>query len=237
MRASQKTRPPRLDVQRLRVSFARGEPLKYLTHLDMMRLWERVLRRAQIPLSYSEGYSHHPKLALASPLPVGVTSQVELLDIFLWRRLSPYALIKAVTDQLSPGLEVLEVEQVSLRVPSLQSQLRYTEYQVAVLQDGRNHQEVERAIVDLLAQEHLSWQRHRDTGDRPLDLRTTVDRIWVIGAQAGCWLLGMRLRSDPTITGRPEEVTAALGFGEPPISRHRTKLVLEAPRLPSRRFG
>ena len=70
-------------MQRLRVTFSRGEELKYLSHLDVMRLWERALRRADLPLAYSQGFSPHAKISIAAPLPLGVTGERELMDIVL----------------------------------------------------------------------------------------------------------------------------------------------------------
>jgi radical SAM-linked protein len=72
-------------MQRLRLKFGRGEDLKFLSHLDLMRLWERALRRAGLPLAYSEGFTPHPQIALAAPLLVGVTSDAELMDVSLSR--------------------------------------------------------------------------------------------------------------------------------------------------------
>ena len=57
--------------------------MKYITHLDMMRFWERALRRADVPLAYSEGFSPHAQISLAAPLAVGTTSEAELMDVFL----------------------------------------------------------------------------------------------------------------------------------------------------------
>ena len=70
-------------MQRLRVEFCRGEEIKFLSHLDLMRLWERAFRRADLSLVYSDGFSPHARISLASPLSVGVTSQAELMDVFL----------------------------------------------------------------------------------------------------------------------------------------------------------
>ena len=61
-------------MQRLRATFSRGERTKYITHLDLMRFWERAFRRARVPIAHSEGFRPHPRFALAAPLPVGVTS-------------------------------------------------------------------------------------------------------------------------------------------------------------------
>ncbi len=66
-----------MKAQRLRVTFARGDLLRYITHLDLMRSWERAIKRAGLPISYSEGFTRHPQLALAAPLPVGATAEGE----------------------------------------------------------------------------------------------------------------------------------------------------------------
>ncbi len=68
-------------MQRLRTSFSRGEELKFLSHLDLMRLWERAFRRAGISLASSEGFTPHPRISLAAPLSVGTTGQAELMDV------------------------------------------------------------------------------------------------------------------------------------------------------------
>ncbi|MCJ7807809.1 MAG: TIGR03936 family radical SAM-associated protein, partial [Dehalococcoidia bacterium] len=105
-------------MQRIRVTFSRGEEVKYLSHLDLMRLWERALRRADIPLAYSQGFSPHPRISIAAPLPIGVTSSSELMDILFNKRFSPYYFIKAVGEQLPNGIGLIGVEQVAMQLPS-----------------------------------------------------------------------------------------------------------------------
>ena len=117
-------------MQRLRITFSRGDEVKYLSHLDMMRLWERALRRANIPLAYSQGFSPHPRISIAAPLPIGVTGDGELMDIMLQKRMSPNVVIKALGEQLPCGIGVHGVAQVPLTLPSLQSQVRQAEYRV-----------------------------------------------------------------------------------------------------------
>jgi radical SAM-linked protein len=211
---------------RLRLRFRRGEELKFISHLDMMRLWERVLRRADIPLAYSEGFTPHPRLALAVPLPVGVTSEAELMDIILTRPVSHQALIQAVSRQLPPGVEIIEARAVPLSLPSLQSQIHYAEYEVE-LGGGWERQKVERAIEAFLAAREVSWQHQRDREVRRYNLRALVDDLWLTHWQEGKIGLGMRVRCDSSGTGRPEQVTAALGFRESPSRCHRTRLLLE----------
>ena len=220
-----------MNIQRLRVTFSRHDPLKYISHLDMMRLWERVLRRAQIPIAYSEGFAPRPKISLAAPLPFGVTSDAELMDVHLRQAISPHLFMKQVSHILPPGLDIKAVTQVGLGQPSLQSQLRFIDYEVRT-ETARSKQELEGIIGDFLAREHLIWQRQRDTGVKEYDLRSAVAQLRLVEVAPGQARLSMRLRSDSTITGRPEDVCAALDFEKHPFSLHRTGLVLAPPRKP-----
>lgn len=212
-------------MQRLRLTFSRGEELKYISHLDLMRLWQRVLRRADIPLVYSQGFSPHPRLSLAAPLAVGVTSGGELIDIFLERRVSPHFFIKKVREQLPCGIDISEVLEVGLGLPSLQSQVLFAEYKV-IAKAGKEQKEVEADIRSLLASDSLPWQHDRDKEVRKYDLRGLIDDLWLLDWHNGECTLGMRLHCDSMGTGRPEQVTLALGFPNHPKSIHRTKLIL-----------
>ncbi len=212
-------------MQRLRIAFTRGEEIKYLSHLDLMRLWERALRRADIPLAYSQGFSLHPRISIAAPLPIGVISEGELMDILLSKRFSPYYFIKAVAEQLPRGIGITGVEQVSLQLPSLQSQVRQAEYRVELATD-KQPQEVEEVIRSFMAKRNFPWQHTRDHAVRHYDIRTLVDMLWLIEWQESSCILGMRLRNDNSATGRSEQVTLSLGFPDPPRLIQRTKLIL-----------
>ncbi len=192
-----------------------------------MRLWERALRRAQIPLAYSEGFSPHPRISLAAPLPTGVTGQGELMDILCTKWVSPHFFTAAVIQQLPPGIEILQVYQVALTMPSLQSQVRYAEYRVEV-ETEKGQKDTESTLTELLSMKHLPWQHQRDTGTRNYDLRALINDLWLIDGRSGYCTLGMRLRCDNSGSGRPEQVATALGFTHHPQSIHRTKLILEA---------
>jgi radical SAM-linked protein len=212
-------------MQRLRASFSRGTELKFLSHLDLMRLWERAFRRAGISLAYSEGFTPHARISLAAPLSVGMTSQAELMDIFLSRWTSPHSFIGQVKEQLPQGLTILDIWSIGLNEPSLQSQVRSIEYKVEIETD-REAQEIESAIKTLLSAQEIPWHHLRDTGARHYDLRPLVGDLWLIELQDSRCMLGMELRCSSSGTGRPEQVTKALGFSQHPRSIHRTKLIL-----------
>jgi hypothetical protein len=121
-----------MKAQRLRITFARGEEMQYITHLDLMRFWERALRRAEIPLAYSEGFSPHAQISLAAPLPVGTTSEAELMDVYLSTPMTPRDLLAKLAAQIPPGIRPVEAKEVGMNLPALQADVRFAEYVVDV---------------------------------------------------------------------------------------------------------
>lgn len=207
---------------RWRLRFGRGEELKFLSHLDLMRLWERLLRRAAVPLSYSQGFSPHPQLSLALPLPVGVTSGAELLDVWLSRPLPLSHLSDGLERQSPTGLTLGGMEPVPPRAPSLPSLVRAAEYRVEGEGNG-----VADAAAALLAAESFPWEHRREREMRRYDLRPLVEDLRAERAAAGGWVLEMRLRAGPAGTGRPDQV--ALSVGLRPRRLHRTCILLGVP--------
>jgi radical SAM-linked protein len=212
-------------MQRLRITFTKGEEVKYLSHLDLMRLWERALRRADVPLAYSHGYNPHPRISIAAPLPIGVTSAGELMDVWLHRRASPYSFTKKVNAQLPSGIDIVGAVQMALSLPSLQSQIRKAEYHVCLMSDKKKS-DIEEALSAFLARREFHWQHKREGEVRRYDLRALVDKLWVVECHNSKYIIGMLLRTDNSGTGRAEQLSLALGFADPPESIHRTKLVM-----------
>lgn len=211
-------------MYRLRLKFGRGEKLKYISHLDLMRLWERAMRRARLQPLYSEGFSPHPRISFASPLATGVISRAEIMDIYLKKMVAAEEFLQRLKSQLPAGIELLEAAHIKVDEPSLQSSLRYAEYEVTVENDAPES-DVENMITRLMELESLPWHHARDTGERYYDLRMLIDSIWIVDYNAETCRIGMKLRSDSSGTGRPEQVAKALGFEERPLSIERTQLV------------
>jgi len=148
------------------------------------------------------------------------------MDILCTRQVSPHFFTTAVTQQLPPGIEILQVYQIAPNMPSLQSQVGYAEYKVEVKTEN-DQKDIESALTSLLSVKHLPWQHQRDTGTRSYDLRPLIDDLWLTDWHQSYCTIGMRLRCDSSGSGRPEQVTAALGFTHHPQSIHRTKLILK----------
>jgi len=211
-------------MNRLRIRFKRGDEVKFISHLDLIRLWQRALRRAGVMLAYGEGFNPHPRLSLAAPLALGVTAEAELMDVYIVQPLSTPAFAAMVGPQLPRGVEIARVYPIALEAPSLQSQVRFAEYQVRVTAVSAD--DLELALVSLMARQSLPWQHQRDTGIKCYDLRKLIDRLWLAGYDSGVAVIGMKLRCDSEGAGRPEQVVKALGL-DTPLAIHRTRLILQ----------
>jgi radical SAM-linked protein len=218
--------------QRLRIEFAKGEAIRFISHLDLMRVWHRTLRRAAVPLAYSEGFVPRPRISLAAPLAVGATGEAELMDIYLGRRMSPITFMKMIGPHLSEGLEARAVEEVPPSLPSLQSIVHSAEYTVSgdVGSAAQTRSAVEESIAAFLAAHEFRWQHRRENETREYDLRKLVIDLslgtWIDGDPTG-YSMSMRLQADNEGTGRPDQVLAAIGLPDSWESIHRVALVLQ----------
>ncbi len=191
----------------------------------MMRLWPRLFRRAQIDMAYSEGFNAHPRLAVAAPLAVGWTGEAELMEVWLDNPPPVQTVLGLLAARMPNGLVVDQGIALPLEGPSLQSLVRFAEYRLTLDLD-RPIDIIEKTVADLLVLSTLDWSHRRDEETRHYDLRAQVDAIAIEGVENDRVTLFMRLKNDPTGSGRPEQVSLALGFIGHPLSIHRTRLVL-----------
>ena len=215
------------QAARLRIRFGCGGALRYVSHLDLMRVWERACKRAGLPLTHSQGFTPRPKIALAAPLPVGVTSEAELLDIVLYRPVDVAEASAALELQLPEDLQLRQIESAPLRQPSLQSLVRAAEYKVT-LEETRGCASLRQAITDLLARGEIPWEQDRGGKIRRYDLRRLILALELSSCAEQTAILRMRLRHDEQGAGRPEQVALALGVSRPPLRIHRMGLELAA---------
>jgi len=210
--------------QRLRVTFAKGQEIKYISHLDLMRLWERAMRRASIPLLYSQGYNPRPKISIAFPLAVGITGEREIMDVTLESPMAPLDFATSVRRQLPAGASLLEVEEVYPTLPPLQTQVRAAEY-LATVDDGESAEQIQTRIDSLLGSEQLPRQRR----DKRYDLRPLIEDLRLKSKAESQCILSMTLTAGEGGTGRPDEVLDALGLAERVRAITRTHLVFSPP--------
>ena len=211
------------QITRIRVTYAKGQSLRFTGHLDLQRLWERLLRRSSLPIRYSQGYNPRARLNLASALPLGVVSEAELLDFWLDEALPTEAVAKALAQNSLPGLEIKTIQAVSLSEKALQEQMAASDYEIQFY-DAQPRELLEEKVAALLAAESLPRERRR----KSYDLRPLILSLQVITLADGEPGLQMRLNAAPGATGRPDEVLEELGFANTAYLACRTGLILSA---------
>lgn len=216
----------RAPRQRLRLYFAKGEALRYISHLDLARSWERVFRRASLPVAYSQGFNPRPRFQIAAALPVGVMGRLEMLDVWLKETWAAEQVVRRLRPTLPAGLGLLAVQEVALRSPSLQSQMRAARYR-AVVRSSEPVEAVEARTQALLEAPTLLRQRHHKGKWQTYDLRPLVQGLTVEPGEAGTHVLSMRLQASPEGAGRPDAVLEVLGLALAPHTIVRTNLYLE----------
>jgi radical SAM-linked protein len=213
------------QTQRLRLAFSKGEEIKYISHLDLMRLWERALRRANIPLVYSKGYNPRPKISIAFPLAVGITGESEILDVLLEPSMAPLDFARTVRGQLPQGVTLLQVEEVYLDLPALQTQIRAAEY-VVTLKNEQAVQDIDGRIRSILERDRLPRERR----GKVYDLRPLIEQLRLEERKGDRYFLEMTLKAGEGGTGRPDEVLDELGLADRVSNVNRRRLLFSTER-------
>ncbi len=185
--------------------------MRFTGHLDLMRAWARLLRRADLPIAYTQGYNPQARLNLAAALPLGFTSECEVIDIWLKQTLPPEEFLARAAAAVPPGLTVHTAREVDLKAKSLQSQLVTAAYIVTLTPSP----DLVSRVETLMAASSLPRERR----GKEYDLRPLIEDVWL--EDDG---MGMRLAGRPGATGRPDEVLFALGLDALSYHIHRTHL-------------
>lgn len=205
--------PPAPVVQRLRLRYAKRGRLRFASHRDFARAFERALRRAEVPVAHSAGFSPHPRVSYANAAPTGVASEAEYLEVGLTRQCDP-EWVRVVLDAALPdGLDVLAA--VEAAPGALADALQASSWRVRL--PGVPVQDAEAAVDRLLAAEVVEVSRMTKNGLRTFDARAAVHRASVEIDAAGreaageppCAILQLVVRhATPAV--RPDDVLDAL---------------------------
>jgi radical SAM-linked protein len=213
-----------MNPQRFRVWFRKGERVRYISHLDVLRHWERCLRRAELPLGYSQGFTPHPKLAFAGPLPLAYLADAEVMDVTLDDRVAPAEFEARLVAQTSEDLRVVRVAEIPLGTPAPQAALLWADYRVDVadIDVGAARE----AVAAFMARHDYAWTEQRHEKSRNYDIRAMVATMALAATEGGV-AFTMRLTATPEMMARPEQVLAAMLPGVEPALITRTGLIFE----------
>ena len=157
-------------MQRLRVHYAKRGRLRFASHRDFARAFERAVRRAGVPIAFSAGFSPHPKVSYANAAPTGVASEAEYLEIGVVERCDPERVRAALDASLPPGLDILEV--VEAGPGSLADRLEASRWRVVL--PGLSAAVVGDAVAAFLGRDEVVVERLTKNGVRSFDARSAV---------------------------------------------------------------
>ena len=207
--------------------------MRFTSHRDFARAFERALLRANVPIAYSQGFTPHPKVSYASAAPTGVASEAEYLEIGLRARVDPRELRVALDAALSPGLDVLEaVESPLTGGGSLADRIEVTAWRIELA--GVAPDQVAAAVRAFLDASEVPVERLTKQGRRTLDARAAVISLVLVDpnqapsevADIPCAILDLVVRQE-TPTVRPDDVLSGLRVVadlEPPVPPRATRL-------------
>lgn len=135
---------------RKRIKFIKEGPIKFIGHLDLLRVIQRVLRKANIPMAYSQGFNPHPLISFAQPLGLGFTSSGEYLDIKLKEPMTNEELMKKINDVALTGIQVIKAVELEEGAPKAMALVAAANYKIKLDHTFTNEQ-----LDDFLSQESI----------------------------------------------------------------------------------
>lgn len=207
------------EPMRIRMTYAKLGNLRFIGHLDLQRLFERALRRTNLPLRYTQGFSPHLRLNLASALPLGFIGEAEQMDFWLDQEVSLEEISNRLCKSLPVELILKNLQVIDNQQPSLQASLLSSEYAVLLPAD-LDPQSLQEQIGTLLTQATLPVQRRKKT----VDMKNLILN-WQLVKQAPQSLLKVSMKSTPSENGRPDELLELLGLDPADCQVTRTKLI------------
>ena len=229
--SSQSPTIPACDLPgKVRIRFRKGGDLRFLSHHDLMRTFERMLRRAAIPFRCTQGFHPKPRLVFALSLPLGVVGVEEVVELELDHVLPADEVHAGLKAQAPPGLRILSVRAIDFRAAARVSRLCYRIALPAV-----DYEMVRARASELLTATHC-WVERTRPEVRRIDLRQSLSDLRITAGPNG--VLEIELKPTPAGTARPEEVLRLLGLDEltkagAVLERSRLELEDESPPSPA----
>jgi radical SAM-linked protein len=204
-------------VQRVRLRYAKRGRLRFASHRDFARTFERALRRAGVPVAYSAGFTPHPRISYVGAAPTGVASEAEYLELALAERVEVERLRADLDGSLPPGLDIVECVEAVPGSGGLAERIDASAWRLEL--PGVTAEEAGRAVAAFLKQDAITVERLTKDGRRSLDARGPVVSVVVTAETAPggsdrdtescCAILDVVVRQ-ATPAVRPDDVLAAL---------------------------
>lgn len=226
-------------MYRIRVRFTKMNLMKFISHLDLMRLMERTLRRSNIPLAFTQGFNPHPKIAFATALAIGISSEGEYMDVEITQKISLNDFKNSMNKNLPSGIEIIKCKYINLDNPSLMATVEISTYIVKCkLQENYEISLIQEAIDDFQRKTHIYTiknikKRNKDI-KKEIDIRPLINSIEVWNLSSKELVLKIRTATGSKGNLKPEVLIdklielEALCIDRDTIRIHRLDLYISA---------
>ncbi len=157
------------------LTFSKTGPLKFIGHLDLQNMLEIAFRRSELPFAYTEGFKPHMKYSIALPLPLGVESESEYLEIFLDQIVSPNEIKERLNPKLPEDIRIIAAKEVPLVLGKLMALVNGLTYEF--LFEPEHTTLIKKNLGELQAKPDWTISRTNKNGTRSIDLKTRIKKI------------------------------------------------------------
>jgi radical SAM-linked protein len=157
------------------LTFSKTGPLKFIGHLDLQNMLEIAFRRSELPFAYTEGFKPHMKYSIALPLPLGVESESEYLEIFLDQIVSPNEIKERLNPKLPEDIRIIAAKEVPLVLGKLMALVNGLTYEF--LFEPEHTALIKKNLGELQAKPDWTISRTNKNGTRSIDLKTRIKKI------------------------------------------------------------
>ncbi len=227
-------------MENIRVRFTRGEEVKFISHLDLMKAFERALRRTGLPIAYSQGFNPHPQMVFGLPLSVGVTSEAEYADFELVQAVSPAEFIERLNAGLPGGIRITEAAAGKAK-GNIMASIAGAEYEItAFLKEAPGFGHLSERVSHFMNKSNIIVRKEGKGGVKDVDIRPLILKLGLepegrmpagYESYASALRLKALLRAGSSANLRPELLMGALSadagidFGVCRV--HRIRLFVE----------
>ncbi len=167
-------------LNHIRVRFIRGESVKFISHLDLMKVFERALRRAELPISYSHGFNPHPQMVFGLPLSVGVTSEAEYADFELTGMIDEQEFMNRLNNELPIDLKIIEAKKRENKTNIMSSIIRASYNLLVSIENDKIIDALKDEFISFMEKTSIITKKEGKKGLRDVDIRPMVFQLDIV---------------------------------------------------------
>lgn len=188
---------------KVRIRFSKSGALVYIGHLDVMRYFQKLFRRADIPVAYSEGFSPHQLLSFSHPLPLGMESTGEYADVVLTQKITTAEAISRLREQSVNEISIMSFKELPEKCDNAMASVAAAQYEIRLPDD---HDDLMIAVDKLMAEDEIVITKKTKKSEKEVNIRPLIMSLEALSSK----LIRMTISSGSTDNLKPEHVLGAL---------------------------